>query len=119
MAATVSSVSLTVDKAAPVVEAALSSFCAVVVGVGCCSSGVAWPSMFDVAGVILVLLGRLVSLSLAVAVAAVDVVAGDVVAAVEGLVTGRSSNRPSFKLSTTVREVSFRGATGMLLDKMK
>ena len=113
-----SSVSLTVDKAAPVVEAALSSFCAVVVGVGCCSSGVAWPSVFDVAGVILVLLGRLVSLSFAVAVA-VDVVAGDVVAAVDGLVTGRSSNRPSFKLSTTVREVSFRGATGMLLDKMK
>ena len=107
----VSSVSLTVDKAAPVVEAALLSLWVVVVGVGCFSS----PPVFDVVGVTLVLLlGCLVSLSFAVAVAA-----GDVVAAVDGLVTGRSSKRPSFKLSTTVRDASFRGATGMLLDKMK
>ena len=107
----VSSVSLTVDKAAPVVEAAWVSFCVVVVGVGCFSS----PPVFDVVGVTLVLLlGCLVSLSFAVAVAAVEVVA-----AVDGLVIGRRSKRPSFKLSTTVREASFRGATGMLLDKMK
>ena len=110
----VSSLSLTVDKAAPVVEAALLSFCTVVVGVGCFSS----PPVFDVVGVTLVLLlGCLVSLSFAVAVAVAAV--GVVAAAVDGLVTGRRSKRPSFKLSTTVRDASFRGATGMLLDKMK